>query len=95
MAPALANARRAVTLAACAALCVDGRAGSGGSVAAPPSPGSTVVAVPCADTISLSDPVMLNATFHTTGFCNHNDAWTLRPSASRTLLRQWLADVLQ
>lgn len=33
-------------------------------------------------------------TFSTTGFLNHNDAWTLRPSKARTELRKWLRDVL-
>lgn len=32
-----------------------------------------------------------NVTFATTGFCNHNDAWTLRPSPARVALRAWLA----
>ena len=34
-------------------------------------------------------------TFAETGFRNHNDAWVLRPSPSRTLLRQWLKKVLE
>lgn len=34
-------------------------------------------------------------TFQATGFRNHNDAWTLRPSAARKALRQWLRRVLQ
>jgi hypothetical protein len=38
--------------------------------------------------------VPLNATYHSTGFCNHNDAWTLRNSKARTVLREWLAAVL-
>ena len=29
-------------------------------------------------------------TFQPTGFRNHNDAWTLRPSPARKALRQWL-----
>ena len=32
-------------------------------------------------------------TFQATGFRNHNDAWTLRPSAARKTLRQWLRRV--
>lgn len=32
-----------------------------------------------------------NVTFASTNFCNHNDAWTLRPSPARTALRGWLA----
>lgn len=32
-----------------------------------------------------------NITFASTGFCNHNDAWTLRPSPARVALRAWLA----
>lgn len=35
-----------------------------------------------------------NVTFATTGFCNHNDAWTLRPSPARVALRAWLAAVV-
>lgn len=31
-----------------------------------------------------------NFTFVPTGFRNHNDAWTLRPSEARTKLRAWL-----
>ena len=34
-----------------------------------------------------------NLTFTSTGFRNHNDAWTLRPSPARDLARQWLAKV--
>jgi hypothetical protein len=30
-----------------------------------------------------------------TGFRNHNDAWTLRPSAARETARAWLADVIK
>ena len=33
--------------------------------------------------------VAVNATFAETGFCNHNDAWTLRPSKARDALRAW------
>ena len=33
-------------------------------------------------------------TFQATGFRNHNDAWTLRPSAARKTLRQWLRRVV-
>jgi hypothetical protein len=33
-------------------------------------------------------------TFLETGFRNHNDAWILRPSASRDAARKWLADVI-
>ncbi len=32
--------------------------------------------------------------FMATGFRNHDDAWVLRPSATRTAARKWLADVL-
>jgi hypothetical protein len=32
-------------------------------------------------------------TFVSTGFLNHNDAWTLRPSPARTLAREWLQRV--
>lgn len=31
----------------------------------------------------------VNATFSSTGFCNHNDKWTLRPSKARDALRTW------
>lgn len=34
-------------------------------------------------------------TFLDTGFRNHNDAWTLRPSAARDTARKWLAEVIQ
>ena len=34
-----------------------------------------------------------NLTFTSTGFRNHNDAWTLRPSPARDLARQWLAKI--
>jgi alpha-L-fucosidase 2 len=33
--------------------------------------------------------VSVNAIFAETGFCNHNDGWTLRPSAARDALRAW------
>lgn len=33
-------------------------------------------------------------TFVETGFRNHNDAWTLRPSAARDTARKWLAAVV-
>jgi hypothetical protein len=36
-----------------------------------------------------------NFTFLETGFSNHNDAWTLRPSAARDAARAWLADVIK
>jgi len=36
-----------------------------------------------------------NFTFLETGFRNHNDAWTLRPSAARDAARAWLADVIK
>ncbi len=32
-------------------------------------------------------------TFASTGFLNHNDAWTLRPGPARTLAREWLMRV--
>ena len=31
----------------------------------------------------------VNATFTSTGFCNHNDKWALRPSPARDALREW------
>jgi hypothetical protein len=31
----------------------------------------------------------VNATFASTGFCNHNSAWALRPSPARDNLRAW------
>ena len=30
-----------------------------------------------------------------TGFRNHNDAWTLRPSPARTAMREWLDQVIE
>ena len=38
--------------------------------------------------------VDVNATFAQTGFCNHNDAWVLRPSPGRDALRAWFWDVV-
>ena len=34
-------------------------------------------------------------TFMHTGFRNHNDAWVLRPSQTRTAMRQWLDQVIR
>ena len=36
----------------------------------------------------------VNATFTSTGFCNHNDKWVLRPSPARDLLRAWWRGVI-
>ena len=33
--------------------------------------------------------VAVNATYAETGYCNHNDGWTLRPSPARDALRAW------
>jgi hypothetical protein len=38
--------------------------------------------------------VPVNATFAETGFCNHNDGWTLRPSPARDALRAWFWSVV-
>lgn len=38
-------------------------------------------------------PGATNLTFLSTGFRNHNDAWTLRPSPARDAARRWLAEV--
>jgi len=38
--------------------------------------------------------VAVNATFAETGFCNHNDAWILRPSPARIALRSWFFSVV-
>ena len=38
--------------------------------------------------------VAVNATFAETGYCNHNDAWTLRPSPQRDELRAWFWSVV-
>ncbi len=42
-------------------------------------------------------PLLPNAdlTFLSTGFRNHNDAWTLRPSPAREKAREWLRRVVQ
>ncbi|MEZ5385300.1 MAG: hypothetical protein R3F13_07290 [Prosthecobacter sp.] len=42
-------------------------------------------------------PLLPNAdlTFLSTGFRNHNDAWTLRPSPAREKAREWLRRVLR
>lgn len=34
-------------------------------------------------------------TYRGTGFRNHNDAWTLRPSPARQALREWLAETIR
>lgn len=39
-------------------------------------------------------PDATNLTFLSTGFRNHNDAWTLRPSSARDAARRWLHDVV-
>ncbi len=44
--------------------------------------------------ISGGEKVVASFTFVETGFRNHDDAWILRPSAARTQLRKWLAQVL-
>jgi hypothetical protein len=36
----------------------------------------------------------LNATLMSTGFCNHNDQWTLRPSPARDAMRAWVAGLV-
>ncbi len=42
-------------------------------------------------------PLLPNAdlTFLSTGFRNHNDAWTLRPCAARELARKWLLKLVK
>lgn len=42
-----------------------------------------------------SDSKPSRFTLAETGFRNHNDQWILRPSETRTHLRQWLADVIR
>lgn len=42
-----------------------------------------------------STGLALNATFMSTGFCNHNDQWTLRPSKARSAIREWLSNLVQ
>jgi len=42
-----------------------------------------------------STSVQAPFTFMHTGFRNHNDAWVLRPSRTRTAMRQWLDQVLR
>lgn len=41
-----------------------------------------------------STGLILNTTFMSTGFCNHNDQWTLRPSSARTAMREWLSSLI-
>lgn len=36
----------------------------------------------------------LNVTVMSTGFCNHNDQWTLRPSKARDAMREWIKNVI-
>ena len=49
------------------------------------------------ETESYLRPLLPNArlTFLSTGFRNHNDAWTLRPSAAREKAREWLHRVVK
>lgn len=49
------------------------------------------------ETESYLRPLLPNAdlTFLSTGFRNHNDAWTLRPSPAREKAREWLKRVTQ
>ena len=42
-----------------------------------------------------STGLALNATFMSTGFCNHNDQWILRPSKARSAIREWLSNLVQ
>ena len=42
-----------------------------------------------------AQPGATNLTFQSTGFRNHSDAWTLRPSPAREAARTWLARVTQ
>lgn len=37
---------------------------------------------------------LVNATYASTGFCNHNDKWALRPSPARTQLRAWYGSLI-
>ena len=36
----------------------------------------------------------VNATYLSTGFCNHNDKWALRPSPARDAMREWWRGVV-
>jgi len=46
------------------------------------------------ETFLNSTGLTLNTTFMSTGFCNHNDQWTLRPSSARTAMREWLSSLI-
>lgn len=41
-----------------------------------------------------STGIQIDATYASTGFCNHNDAWVLRPSRGRDAMRAWYAQLL-
>lgn len=43
------------------------------------------------DSLALRAPI----TYQSTGFLNHNDAWTLRPCPARDALRKWVSNVLK
>ncbi|MDQ1327456.1 MAG: hypothetical protein QG641_736 [Candidatus Poribacteria bacterium] len=61
------------------------------------SENDTLAGASLANTINYLKSTGINApfTFTETGFRNHNDAWVLRPSPARTLLRQWLKQILE
>ena len=46
-------------------------------------------------TYLLNSGVMGDFTFRSTGFRNHNDAWSLRPSPAREAARNWLKKVAE
>ena len=48
-----------------------------------------------AGTLLAGTGIKAKFTFRETGFCNHNDAWLLRPSSIRTELRRWLDKALR
>jgi hypothetical protein len=61
------------------------------------SESDTIAGASLANTMNYLRSTGINApfTFTETGFCNHNDAWVLRQSPARTLLRQWLKQILE
>lgn len=61
------------------------------------SESDTIAGASLNDTINYLKSTGIDApfTFAETGFRNHNDAWVLRPSSARILLRQWLKEILE
>lgn len=83
-------------------ICQEGEAGALPAAVSPASGSSAATSsVAASSAVSAtrryieSTGVKAPFTFMPTGFRNHNDAWTLRPSPARDALRQWLRQVLK